>query len=110
VWSQQRQLVCLQVSSEHADDAISFVAKDERRRIFVEGHAPDDLPIRSWLGQMAFRVNLKGRQIVALVSLGLTRLSPPMRMIGMSHVTRDTARHALWYPCVPVRWAPECAK
>jgi hypothetical protein len=36
-------LFVLQVSSEHADRAISFVAKDEKRRINVEGHAPDDL-------------------------------------------------------------------
>jgi hypothetical protein len=55
VWSQQRQLFRLSVSSKHADGTISLVVEDEQRRVTVEGQAPDDLAlgvIRSWIGQM----------------------------------------------------------
>jgi hypothetical protein len=72
---QSASVVCLQVSSKHADRAISFMAKEEQRRILVEGHTPDDLPIgvmRSRLAQTAFKANLERRQMVVLVSLGLT--------------------------------------
>ena len=51
------------------------MAEDEQRRVIVEGQAPDDLPlgvIRSWLAQMAFRVDLESRQMVVLAPGGLT--------------------------------------
>ena len=52
------------IPSEHTDGAISLVTEDEKCRVLVEGQAPDDLPLVSYVVELVRRPSESTSKVV----------------------------------------------